>query len=134
MEPSPISLLSPLLAVQVMGNVNLPADLDLVTKAQWVGHKEQQQVRVIVDLLSRLPYEASAVITSAGTLLSEIFSNKGACGRRGLPLPRRAQPCLTISERAGGTGELSSAGELAPARLANGAGIRALLLCGRPSE
>ncbi|CAM5137687.1 unnamed protein product [Natator depressus] len=63
---------------KVMGNVNLPADLDLVTKAQWVGHKEQQQVRVIVDLLSRLPYEASAVITSAGTLLSEIFSNKGS--------------------------------------------------------
>ncbi|EMP33742.1 N-acetylglutamate synthase [Chelonia mydas] len=61
---------------KVMGNVNLPADLDLVTKAQWVGHKEQQQVRVIVDLLSRLPYEASAVITPAGTLLFEIFSNK----------------------------------------------------------
>ncbi|CAM4705117.1 N-acetylglutamate synthase, mitochondrial [Caretta caretta] len=63
---------------KVLGNVNLPADLDLVTKAQWVGHKEQQQVRVIVDLLSCLPYEASAVITSAGTLLSEIFSNKGS--------------------------------------------------------
>nr|XP_032647407.1 N-acetylglutamate synthase, mitochondrial [Chelonoidis abingdonii] len=63
---------------KVLGNVNLPADLDLVTKAQWTGHKEQQQVRLIVDLLSRLPYEASAVIVSAGALLAEIFSNKGS--------------------------------------------------------
>uniref|UniRef100_A0A8C3XQ84 N-acetyltransferase domain-containing protein n=1 Tax=Chelydra serpentina TaxID=8475 RepID=A0A8C3XQ84_CHESE len=63
---------------KVLGNVNLPADLDLVTEAQWMGHKEQQQVRLIIDLLSRLPYEASAVVVSAGALLAEIFSNKGS--------------------------------------------------------
>ncbi|XP_067397177.1 N-acetylglutamate synthase, mitochondrial isoform X2 [Emydura macquarii macquarii] len=63
---------------KVLGNVDLPADLELVTKAQWMGHKEQQQVQLIVDLLSRLPYEASAVIASADTLLAELFSNKGS--------------------------------------------------------
>uniref|UniRef100_A0A8C8SHS5 N-acetylglutamate synthase, mitochondrial n=1 Tax=Pelusios castaneus TaxID=367368 RepID=A0A8C8SHS5_9SAUR len=62
----------------VLGSVNLPADLDLVTKAPWMGHKEQQQVQLIVDLLSRLPCEASAVIASADTLLAELFSNKGS--------------------------------------------------------
>nr|XP_006118399.2 N-acetylglutamate synthase, mitochondrial [Pelodiscus sinensis] len=63
---------------KVLGTVNLPTDLDLVTKAQWMGHKEQQQVRLIVDLLSRLPYEGSAVIASARALLAELFSNKGS--------------------------------------------------------
>ncbi|XP_038610204.1 N-acetylglutamate synthase, mitochondrial [Tachyglossus aculeatus] len=58
--------------------VNLPADLDLVANAQWLGHKERQQTRVIVDLLSRLPAEASAVIVAAGALLTELFSNKGS--------------------------------------------------------
>ena len=57
--------------------MNLPADLDLVTNAEWVSTKERQQMRLIVDVLSRLPHHSSAVITAASTLLTELFSNKG---------------------------------------------------------
>ncbi|KAF6095688.1 N-acetylglutamate synthase [Phyllostomus discolor] len=63
---------------KVLSNVNLPADLDLVTSAKWVSPKEQQQIRLIVDVLSRLPPHSSAAITAAGTLLTELFSNKGS--------------------------------------------------------
>ncbi|XP_037665988.1 N-acetylglutamate synthase, mitochondrial isoform X2 [Choloepus didactylus] len=63
---------------KVLSNVNLPADLDLVTNAKWVSTKERQQMRLIVDVLSRLPHHSSAVITAASTLLTELFSNKGS--------------------------------------------------------
>lgn len=65
------------LRAQVLRNVNLPADLDLVTSAKWVSNKERQQIQLIVDLLSRLPHHSSAAITTANTLLTELFSNKG---------------------------------------------------------
>lgn len=57
--------------------MNLPGDLDLVTNAEWMSTKERQQMRLIVDVLSRLPHHASAVITAASSLLTELFSNKG---------------------------------------------------------
>ncbi|XP_077828116.1 N-acetylglutamate synthase, mitochondrial isoform X6 [Macaca mulatta] len=63
---------------KVLSNVNLPADLDLVSNAEWVSTKERQQMRLIVDVLSRLPHHSSAVITAASTLLTELFSNKGS--------------------------------------------------------
>ena len=63
--------------------MNLPADLDLVTNADWVSTKERQQIRLIVDILSRLPHHSSAVITSASMLLTELFSNKGEGEGRG---------------------------------------------------
>lgn len=62
--------------------MNLPADLDVVSNAEWVSTKERQQMRLIVDVLSRLPHSSSAVIAAAATLLTELFSNKGA-GRAG---------------------------------------------------
>lgn len=70
------------LRTQVLSNVNLPADLDLVSNAEWVSTKERQQMRLIVDVLSRLPHHSSAVITAASTLLTELFSNKGEGGGR----------------------------------------------------
>ncbi|XP_035158958.3 N-acetylglutamate synthase, mitochondrial isoform X1 [Callithrix jacchus] len=63
---------------KVLSNVNLPADLDLVSNAEWVSTKERQQMRLIVDVLSRLSHHSSAVITAASTLLTELFSNKGS--------------------------------------------------------
>lgn len=66
--------------------MNLPADLDLVTNADWVGTKERQQIRLIVDILSRLPHRSSAVITAASMLLTELFSNKGEGEGRGAPV------------------------------------------------
>ncbi|XP_004621046.2 N-acetylglutamate synthase, mitochondrial [Sorex araneus] len=61
----------------VLSKVNLPGDLDLVTNAEWMSTKERQQIRLIVDVLSRMPHHASAVITDASSLLTELFSNKG---------------------------------------------------------
>ncbi|XP_044936691.1 N-acetylglutamate synthase, mitochondrial isoform X2 [Mustela putorius furo] len=63
---------------KVLSNVNLPADLDVVSNAEWVSTKERQQMRLIVDVLSRLPHHSSAVIAAAATLLTELFSNKGS--------------------------------------------------------
>lgn len=76
--------LTPSPRTQVLSNVNLPADLDLVTNAEWVSAKERQQMRLIVDVLSRLPHHSSAVITAAATLLTELFSNKGEGSGRGV--------------------------------------------------
>ncbi|XP_059582235.1 N-acetylglutamate synthase, mitochondrial [Alligator mississippiensis] len=63
---------------KVLGKVNLPADLGLVNGLKGLGHKQQQQIQLIAQLLSHLPPESSAVITSAHTLLAELFSYKGA--------------------------------------------------------
>lgn len=65
--------------------MNLPADLDLVTNADWVSTKERQKIRLIVDVLSRLPHHSSAVITAASMLLTELFSNRGEGEGRGAP-------------------------------------------------
>ncbi|KAG8430031.1 hypothetical protein GDO86_018624 [Hymenochirus boettgeri] len=66
------------LSEKVVGLVNLPSDLELMRNAAWMSERQRQQVTVIVDLLNRLPHSSSAVITSARTLLSELFSNKGS--------------------------------------------------------
>ncbi|KAJ1136355.1 hypothetical protein NDU88_002772 [Pleurodeles waltl] len=66
------------LSEKLVGLVNLPADLDLMRTAPWIGHRQRQQVTVIVDLLNRLSPGSSAVITSAKTLLTELFSNRGS--------------------------------------------------------
>ncbi|XP_063815964.1 N-acetylglutamate synthase, mitochondrial [Pseudophryne corroboree] len=66
------------LSENVVGHVNLPADLELMRNAVWMSERQRKQVTVIVDLLNRLPPSSSAVITSARTLLSELFSNKGS--------------------------------------------------------
>ncbi|KAE8575423.1 hypothetical protein XENTR_v10003831 [Xenopus tropicalis] len=65
------------LSEKVVGLVNLPSDLELMRNAMWMSERQRQQVTVIVDLLNRLPHSSSAVITSARTLLCELFSNKG---------------------------------------------------------
>uniref|UniRef100_A0A8C5PY89 N-acetylglutamate synthase, mitochondrial n=1 Tax=Leptobrachium leishanense TaxID=445787 RepID=A0A8C5PY89_9ANUR len=66
------------LSEKVVGLVNLPVDLEMMRNATWMSDWQRQQVMVIVDLLNRLPPSASAVITSARSLLSELFSNKGS--------------------------------------------------------
>ncbi|XP_073539340.1 N-acetylglutamate synthase, mitochondrial [Phyllobates terribilis] len=66
------------LSENAVGHVNLPADLELMRNAVWMSERQRQQVTVIVDLLNRLPHSSSAVITSARSLLSELFSNKGS--------------------------------------------------------
>ncbi|RXN00238.1 N-acetylglutamate synthase, mitochondrial [Acipenser ruthenus] len=62
---------------KVLGKVSLPADMELLQSADWINPKDQQRARLIVDLLNHMPTESSAVITSASTILAELFSHKG---------------------------------------------------------
>ncbi|XP_072343283.1 N-acetylglutamate synthase, mitochondrial isoform X4 [Scyliorhinus torazame] len=63
---------------KVVGQVNLPSDLDLLSNANWISPKEEEKTKVITDLLNHMPSESSAVITSANTILTELFSHRGA--------------------------------------------------------
>ncbi|XP_072927726.1 N-acetylglutamate synthase, mitochondrial isoform X2 [Hemitrygon akajei] len=63
---------------KVVGQVNLPSDLDLLLNTNWISDKEEQKAKVIMDLLNHMPSESSAVITSANTILTELFSHRGA--------------------------------------------------------
>lgn len=62
---------------QVLGTVSLPSDLPLLSSAEWLCVQERRQVNAIAHLLNQLSPESSAVITSANTLLTELFSHKG---------------------------------------------------------
>lgn len=59
------------LFVQVLGLVSLPGDLS------GLRDVEHRRVSAIAQLLNLLPAESSAVLTSADTLLTELFSHKG---------------------------------------------------------
>ncbi|XP_077391142.1 N-acetylglutamate synthase, mitochondrial [Festucalex cinctus] len=63
---------------KVLGTVSLPGDLPHLSMAPWLSAKERHRVSGIARLLSRLPTESSAVITSVDTLLTELFSHKGS--------------------------------------------------------
>ncbi|XP_048416203.1 N-acetylglutamate synthase, mitochondrial isoform X2 [Stegostoma tigrinum] len=63
---------------KVVGQINLPSDLDLLSNANWISQKEEEKAKVIMDLLNHIPSESSAVITSANTILAELFSHRGA--------------------------------------------------------
>ncbi|XP_039596388.1 N-acetylglutamate synthase, mitochondrial [Polypterus senegalus] len=63
---------------KVIGQLNLPADVDLLLGADWINPQEQRRAWLIMDLLNHMPTECSAVITSACTVLTELFSHKGA--------------------------------------------------------
>lgn len=64
-------------ACQVLGTVSLPGDLPLLSSAEWLCALERRQVNAIAHLLNQLAPDSSAVITSADTLLTELFSHKG---------------------------------------------------------
>lgn len=63
---------------KILGQVNLPADLDVLSNVNWVSRNEERKAKVITDLLNHMPSESSAVITSANTILTELFSHRGA--------------------------------------------------------
>lgn len=57
--------------------MSLPSDLPSLSAADWLLAAERRRVTAIATLLNHLPGESSAVITSADTLLTELFSHKG---------------------------------------------------------
>ncbi|XP_037545322.1 N-acetylglutamate synthase, mitochondrial [Nematolebias whitei] len=63
---------------KVLDSVSLPADLPGLSVAEWLSQTERRRVTTIARLLNQLPTESSAVITSADTLLTELFSHKGS--------------------------------------------------------
>ncbi|CAL8275218.1 unnamed protein product [Lota lota] len=63
---------------QVVGSVSVPADLPGLLGASWLQPEERSRVETIARLLNHLPRESSAVITSACTLLTELFSHRGS--------------------------------------------------------
>lgn len=63
---------------KVMDSVSLPRDLPVLSTAHWFLAAERRRVTSIATLLNHLPSESSAVITSADTLLTELFSHKGS--------------------------------------------------------
>lgn len=63
---------------KVLGTVSLPCDLPSLSMAPWLSAAEQRRVTTIARLFNQLPTESSAVITSADTLLSELFSHRGS--------------------------------------------------------
>ncbi|XP_685919.3 N-acetylglutamate synthase, mitochondrial isoform X1 [Danio rerio] len=63
---------------KVLGLVSLPGDLPALSCAEWLNEVEQKRIGSIAELLNLLPVESSAVLTSANTLLTELFSHKGS--------------------------------------------------------
>uniref|UniRef100_UPI0037E952E4 N-acetylglutamate synthase, mitochondrial n=1 Tax=Semicossyphus pulcher TaxID=241346 RepID=UPI0037E952E4 len=63
---------------KVLGMVSFPSDLPSLSVAAWLSAVERRRVSTIARLLNQLPTESSAVITSADTLLSELFSHRGS--------------------------------------------------------
>ncbi|XP_029294188.1 LOW QUALITY PROTEIN: N-acetylglutamate synthase, mitochondrial [Cottoperca gobio] len=63
---------------KVLETVSLPSDLPSLSMAAWLSPAERRRVTAIARLLNQLLTESSAVITSADTLLTELFSHKGS--------------------------------------------------------
>ncbi|KAL1277821.1 hypothetical protein QQF64_024494 [Cirrhinus molitorella] len=63
---------------KVMGLVSLPGDLSGLSSAKWLNDVEHKRISAVAQLLNLLPAESSAVVTSADTLLTELFSHKGS--------------------------------------------------------
>ncbi|XP_034750983.1 N-acetylglutamate synthase, mitochondrial [Etheostoma cragini] len=63
---------------KVLDTVSLPSDLPGLSTAAWLSAAERRRVSAIARLLNQLLTESSAVITSADTLLTELFSHRGS--------------------------------------------------------
>ncbi|XP_034395628.1 N-acetylglutamate synthase, mitochondrial [Cyclopterus lumpus] len=63
---------------KVLDIVSLPSDLPGLSTAAWLSAAEHRRVTAIARLLNQLLTESSAVITSADTLLTELFSHRGS--------------------------------------------------------
>ncbi|XP_070569848.1 N-acetylglutamate synthase, mitochondrial-like [Ptychodera flava] len=62
----------------VIANVNLPADYEPLLRQRWCTRYMKYKVGRISKLLDRLPSPCSVVITSADTLLTELFTHRGS--------------------------------------------------------
>ncbi|RUS79211.1 hypothetical protein EGW08_013040 [Elysia chlorotica] len=63
---------------KVIANINLPTDLDTVEQKPWRTPDKVEMMIKVNSLLADLPGESSVVITSADTMLRELFSHRGS--------------------------------------------------------
>ncbi|XP_063759107.1 N-acetylglutamate synthase, mitochondrial [Eleginops maclovinus] len=63
---------------KVLDTVSLPSDLPALVSAAWLSPAEHRRVSAVSGLLHQLLSDSSAVITSADTLLTELFSHRGS--------------------------------------------------------
>ncbi|CAL1534517.1 unnamed protein product [Lymnaea stagnalis] len=63
---------------KVIANINLPTDLATVDQKCWYTPEIINTMSRVNQLLSDLPTDSSVVITSADTMLSELFSHRGS--------------------------------------------------------
>ncbi|GFR95140.1 N-acetylglutamate synthase, mitochondrial-like [Elysia marginata] len=63
---------------KVIANINLPSDLNTVEQKPWNTPDKVEMMEKVNNLLADLPTESSVVITSADTMLRELFSHRGS--------------------------------------------------------
>ena len=62
---------------RVIEVINLPHDLELAATLPWCDTNVQSRITRIHTLLEKMPFTSSVVITSADTVLNELFTHKG---------------------------------------------------------
>ena len=62
---------------RVIEVINLPYDLESSSHLPWCDRKTKLRMANINSLLEKLPFTSSVVITSADTVLNELFTHKG---------------------------------------------------------
>ncbi|TKS92401.1 N-acetylglutamate synthase, mitochondrial [Collichthys lucidus] len=85
---------------EVLDTVSLPSDLPSLSTAAWLRPVERRRVTTIARLLNQLSTESSAVITSADTLLTELFSHRGSgtLFKNGDPIHRYSAAAIITME------------------------------------
>ncbi|XP_059167219.1 N-acetylglutamate synthase, mitochondrial-like [Physella acuta] len=63
---------------KVIPNVNLPIDLETAEQKSWYRPDIMSTMMYVCKLLGELPIDSSVVITSADTMLRELFSHRGS--------------------------------------------------------
>ncbi|TKS92395.1 N-acetylglutamate synthase, mitochondrial [Collichthys lucidus] len=88
------------LVCPVLDTVSLPSDLPSLSTAAWLRPVERRRVTTIARLLNQLSTESSAVITSADTLLTELFSHRGSgtLFKNGDPIHRYSAAAIITME------------------------------------
>ena len=61
----------------MIGQVHVPTDVETLVKQPWFTPKYGKQVDFVVNLLAGLPPLSSVVVTSANSILTELFTHHG---------------------------------------------------------